>query len=252
MMHLETGIVHFSFVFCFFSLFDKKVYCSGGFSMVVLWMVVGWIFFFLPKSFLSSIEKWFSFSKKGIRKLRSRKETVDSLGNFFLFLGFLFSILYIFIPNYLYVYVILLTFFCLITLAQAIRVTKRKKKEIRFLVLYGLYLFFAFGILMSFQAGLEPGVLSFKEDLMQGHVFNLFYILTHVSLMEYFLQCILFFIPIYALLAQFKYMRLENMYKASHISIYLFKVFFVCLILYILSQKGQAFLYWFYHLDLKV
>ncbi|MDO4672683.1 MAG: hypothetical protein Q4A76_07200, partial [Porphyromonadaceae bacterium] len=176
--------------------------------MVVLWMVFGWVFFFLPKSFLFQIEKWFGFSKKGIRKLHSRKETVDSLGNFFLFLGFLFSILYVFIPNYVYVYAILLSFFYLITLAQAIRVTKRKKKEIRFLVLYGLYLFLTFGILMSFQAGLEPGVLSFKEDLLQGQVFDLFYILTHVSLMEYFLQGILLFIPIYALLAQFKYMRL--------------------------------------------
>ena len=225
--------------------------------IVILLLVaaLGIIMILIPTKVYENLTKYLSFDKTGIRYIRRRRDNVDTLANLFLLVSVLFSILYFLIPFYAVVYVVFLLFSLLCVLAQAHRVLKKKTKVESMIILYGLYLMGAVGLVCA--TGLLNGhiadmmVSTFRTDLLAGTIFDIFYLLTNHSIMVYILQAILFFIPLYCMWSQFKYMRLENTYKAVHVVTYVIKVVLICVILILLSTKGYDFINLVYQVEYK-
>lgn len=223
--------------------------------ILILVAAFGIIFALVPSRTYNILTKTLSFDKKGIRYIRRRHDKVDALANLFLFSGLIFSVLYFVLPFYSLIYTVFLIFSFLCVLGQANRVLKKKNKNVYRIVIYGLYLMTAIGLVSAL--GLlnnhvaDMMVTTYRTDLFAGNVFDIFYLLTNHSIIVYILQGILFFIPVYCMWSQFKYMRLENTYKAMNIITYVIKVLFICFVMAFLAIEGFDFINFVYQVEYK-
>lgn len=223
--------------------------------ILILVAAFGIIFALVPSRTYNILTKTLSFDKKGIRYIRRRHDKVDALANLFLFIGFIFSVLYFVLPFYSLIYAVFLIFSFLCVLGQANRVLKKKNRNVYRIVIYGLYLMTAIGLVSAL--GLlnnhvaDMMVTTYRTDLFAGNVFDIFYLLTNHSIIVYILQGILFFIPVYCMWSQFKYMRLENTYKAMNIITYVIKVLFICFVMVFLAIEGFDFINFVYQVEYK-
>lgn len=223
--------------------------------ILILVAAFGIIFALVPSRTYNILTKTLSFDKKGIRYIRRRHDKVDALANLFLFIGLIFSVLYFVLPFYSLIYAVFLIFSFLCVLGQANRVLKKKNRNVYRIVIYGLYLMTAIGLVSAL--GLlnnhvaDMMVTTYRTDLFAGNVFDIFYLLTNHSIIVYILQGILFFIPVYCMWSQFKYMRLENTYKAMNIITYVIKVLFICFVMAFLAIEGFDFINFVYQVEYK-
>lgn len=223
--------------------------------ILILVAAFGIIFALVPSRTYNILTKTLSFDKKGIRYIRRRHDKVDALANLFLFIGLIFSVLYFILPFYSLIYAVFLIFSFLCVLGQANRVLKKKNRNVYRIVIYGLYLMTAIGLVSAL--GLlnnhvaDMMVTTYRTDLFAGNVFDIFYLLTNHSIIVYVLQGILFFIPVYCMWSQFKYMRLENTYKAMNIITYVIKVLFICFVMVFLAIEGFDFINFVYQVEYK-
>lgn len=223
--------------------------------ILILVAAFGIIFALVPSRTYNILTKTLSFDKKGIRYIRRRHDKVDALANLFLFIGLIFSVLYFVLPFYSLIYAVFLIFSFLCVLGQANRVLKKKNRNVYRIVIYGLYLMTAIGLVSAL--GLlnnhvaDMMVTTYRTDLSAGNVFDIFYLLTNHSIIVYILQGILFFIPVYCMWSQFKYMRLENTYKAMNIITYVIKVLFICFVMVFLAIEGFDFINFVYQVEYK-
>lgn len=223
--------------------------------ILILVAAFGIIFALVPSRTYNILTKTLSFDKKGIRYIRRRHDKVDALANLFLFIGLIFSVLYFILPFYSLIYAVFLIFSFLCVLGQANRVLKKKNRNVYRIVIYGLYLMTAIGLVSAL--GLlnnhvaDMMVTTYRTDLFAGNVFEIFYLLTNHSIIVYILQGILFFIPVYCMWSQFKYMRLENTYKAMNIITYVIKVLFICFVMVFLAIEGFDFINFVYQVEYK-
>lgn len=223
--------------------------------ILILVAAFGIIFALVPSRTYNILTKTLSFDKKGIRYIRRRHDKVDALANLFLFIGLIFSVLYFILPFYSLIYAVFLIFSFLCVLGQANRVLKKKNRNVYRIVIYGLYLMTAIGLVSAL--GLlnnhvaDMMVTTYRTDLFAGNVFDIFYLLTNHSIIVYILQGILFFIPVYCMWSQFKYMRLENTYKAMNIITYVIKVLFICFVMAFLAIEGFDFINFVYQVEYK-
>lgn len=223
--------------------------------ILILVAAFGIIFTLVPSRTYNVLTKTLSFDKKGIRYIRRRHDKVDALANLFLFIGLIFSVLYFVLPFYSLIYAVFLIFSFLCVLGQANRVLKKKNRNVYRIVIYGLYLMTAIGLVSAL--GLlnnhvaDMMVTTYRTDLFAGNVFDIFYLLTNHSIIVYILQGILFFIPVYCMWSQFKYMRLENTYKAMNIITYVIKVLFICFVMAFLAIEGFDFINFVYQVEYK-
>lgn len=223
--------------------------------ILILVAAFGIIFALVPSRTYNILTKTLSFDKKGIRYIRRRHDKVDALANLFLFIGLIFSVLYFVFPFYSLIYAVFLIFSFLCVLGQANRVLKKKNRNVYRIVIYGLYLMAAIGLVSAL--GLlnshvaDMLVTTYRTDLFAGNVFDIFYLLTNHSIIVYILQGILFFIPVYCMWSQFKYMRLENTYKAMNIITYVIKVLFICFVMAFLAIEGFDFINFVYQVEYK-
>ena len=223
--------------------------------ILILVAAFGIIFTLVPSRTYNVLTKTLSFDKKGIRYIRRRHDKVDALANLFLFIGLIFSVLYFILPFYSLIYAVFLIFSFLCVLGQANRVLKKKNRNVYRIVIYGLYLMTAIGLVSTL--GLlnnhvaDMMVTTYRTDLFAGNVFDIFYLLTNHSIIVYILQGILFFIPVYCMWSQFKYMRLENTYKAMNIITYVIKVLFICFVMAFLAIEGFDFINFVYQVEYK-
>lgn len=223
--------------------------------ILILVAAFGIIFALVPSRTYNILTKTLSFDKKGIRYIRRRHDKVDTLANLFLFIGLIFSVLYFVLPFYSLIYAVFLIFSFLCVLGQANRVLKKKNRNVYRIVIYGLYLMTAIGLVSAL--GLlnnhvaDMMVTTYRTDLFAGNVFDIFYLLTNHSIIVYILQGILFFIPVYCMWSQFKYMRLENTYKAMNIITYVIKVLFICFVMAFLAIEGFDFINFVYQVEYK-
>lgn len=223
--------------------------------ILILVAAFGIIFALVPSRTYNILTKTLSFDKKGIRYIRRRHDKVDALANLFLFIGLIFSVLYFILPFYSLIYAVFLIFSFLCVLGQANRVLKKKNRNVYRIVIYGLYLMTAIGLVSAL--GLlnnhvaDMMVTTYRTDLFAGNVFDIFYLLTNHSIIVYILQGILFFIPVYCMWSQFKYMRLENTYKAMNIITYVIKVLFICFVMVFLAIEGFDFINFVYQVEYK-
>lgn len=223
--------------------------------ILILVAAFGIIFALVPSRTYNILTKTLSFDKKGIRYIRRRHDKVDALANLFLFIGLIFSVFYFVLPFYSLIYAVFLIFSFLCVLGQANRVLKKKNRNVYRIVIYGLYLMTAIGLVSAL--GLlnnhvtDMMVTTYRTDLFAGNVFDIFYLLTNHSIIVYILQGILFFIPVYCMWSQFKYMRLENTYKAMNIITYVIKVLFICFVMVFLAIEGFDFINFVYQVEYK-
>lgn len=223
--------------------------------ILILVAAFGIIFALVPSRTYNILTKTLSFDKKGIRYIRRRHDKVDALANLFLFIGLIFSVFYFVLPFYSLIYAVFLIFSFLCVLGQANRVLKKKNRNVYRIVIYGLYLMAAIGLVSAL--GLlnshvaDMMVTTYRTDLFAGNVFDIFYLLTNHSIIVYILQGILFFIPVYCMWSQFKYMRLENTYKAMNIITYVIKVLFICFVMAFLAIEGFDFINFVYQVEYK-
>ena len=223
--------------------------------ILILVAAFGIIFALVPSRTYNILTKTLSFDKKGIRYIRRRHDKVDALANLFLFIGLIFSVLYFVLPFYSLIYAVFLIFSFLCVLGQANRVLKKKNRNVYRIVIYGLYLMAAIrlvsalGLLNNHVADMM--VTTYRTDLFAGNVFDIFYLLTNHSIIVYILQGILFFIPVYCMWSQFKYMRLENTYKAMNIITYVIKLLFICFVMAFLAIEGFDFINFVYQVEYK-
>lgn len=223
--------------------------------ILILVAAFGIIFALVPSRTYNILTKTLSFDKKGIRYIRRRHDKVDALANLFLFIGLIFSVFYFILPFYSLIYAVFLIFSFLCVLGQANRVLKKKNRNVYRIVIYGLYLMTAIGLVSAL--GLlnnhvaDMMVTTYRTDLFAGNVFDIFYLLTNHSIIVYILQGILFFIPVYCMWSQFKYMRLENTYKAMNIITYVIKVLFICFVMAFLAIEGFDFINFVYQVEYK-
>lgn len=223
--------------------------------ILILVAAFGIIFALVPSRTYNILTKTLSFDKKGIRYIRKRHDKVDALANLFLFIGLIFSVFYFVLPFYSLIYAVFLIFSFLCVLGQANRVLKKKNRNVYRIVIYGLYLMACIGLVSA--SGMlnnhvaDMLVITFRTDLFAGNVFDIFYLLTNHSIIVYILQGILFFIPVYCMWSQFKYMRLENTYKAMNIITYVIKVLFICFVMAFLAIEGFDFINFVYQVEYK-
>lgn len=223
--------------------------------ILILVAAFGIIFALVPSRTYNILTKTLSFDKKGIRYILRRHDKVDALANLFLFIGLIFSVFYFVLPFYSLIYAVFLIFSFLCVLGQANRVLKKKNRNVYRIVIYGLYLMTAIGLVSAL--GLlnnhvaDMMVTTYRTDLFAGNVFDIFYLLTNHSIIVYILQGILFFIPVYCMWSQFKYMRLENTYKAMNIITYVIKVLFICFVMVFLAIEGFDFINFVYQVEYK-
>lgn len=208
---------------------------------------------FLPKKVLDPITPIFSLQDAGLRKIRRKRDTTDTFANLFLFLSVVFVLFFWLIPGSSILYGVLLTLSFLCVLAQSNRVTSRMDKVHRSLVLFGVSMMYFFGLFsavglfndfLTFQS-----VSAFAQDIFSKEAFHLFYILRNHTAMMVALQAILYLIPMYCMWAQFKYMRLENTYKARNIGFFMVKILFICALIVLINYGGIEVLNWAYYIN---
>lgn len=213
-------------------------------DLVVLGIVsvIGIVITCIPKKWLDVITDVFSLQTYGIRTIRRRNDQTDTLTNCILFVCFLFSVGYCFIPYSFVLYSVLfaVSFLCLI--AQTNRVTADLTPRERFSLLSAVWFMSttayvgAIGMFNQHQAEKDTAV--FIQSLYAHELQSVLYFLTHHEFMTVTLQIVVFFVSFYVVWAQFKYMRLENTYKANNLINFWIKTICVCLLLIGLSFGG--------------
>jgi hypothetical protein len=187
-----------------------------------------------------------SFDDFGIRKIARWNNTTDSIGNFFLFFSLLFCVGYFLIPNYEIFYCLWLAFAFLCTLAQSYRVCQRYERWKSFLVVLMECLMACAGLvcglgLLNERIFVYP-IYQLKVDLTSQVSMDLWYPFFHCDVPYTVLQGVILFMPLFALWQQFKYMRLENHYKASFLITYVLKNGVWIALMMFLSLKGFEFI----------
>lgn len=208
---------------------------------------------FLPKKALKPITSVFSFGKNGLRKMRRRRDTTDTVANVCLGIALLFSLFHWLIPASFIIYGILLLVSFLCVLAWTNKISAKMDRVHRMLVLFDVSMMFFFGLFSAL--GCFNGFVTFdsapvlRQDIAGGKVFEVLYFLHIFAPMMVLLQGILYMLPMYCMWAQFKYMRLENTYKSRNIGLFTIKILFICLVMVTLSYGGIEVLNWAYYID---
>ena len=183
----------------------------------------------------------FGLGRFGLRHLMKWKSSTDTLGNWMLFVSFVFCCVYWLVPYYSIFYSIFLGFTILATVGRVSLLSKRHLKMPCWIV-FCLYSVGAVGWFCSMMNGEHVLIDSFYRDVMAGRVNEFFYIMTHVSFMHTVLQGFLMWFPFLFLWNHFKYMRCEKRIRAKNVATLTVQCVVVCLIMIILFVYGFPFL----------
>ena len=212
-----------------------------GVSVGIVFLA-GLVLILIPTKVWYVIFKLFSFNKFGVRYIRRRRDNTDTLGNFFLFISLLICLAFWIIPFYKVVYIAWLTFAFFATFGQAARVSLELNVLKAKLCQYGVILMFGFGVITTI--GLVNGFASdayiplFVDDVFSMSIADPYYYFVSPTFSFIVMQFIVLFIPCYCLWAQFKYMRLEDTFKARWIVTYMFKILVVCAVMFGFAYGG--------------
>lgn len=206
--------------------------------------IVGLVGIILPKPIRQFLASTISLNTFGIRYSNWRRDRIDTLTNFFLFIYFLFSIAAPFIPygKYIFCGLYMLAFLCL--MGQTYRVSEKEITTTRLSIVIAI-------VLMSVVAhvsatilvrlnGLDP-LAQFLKDVQDGNIYYFSYWVTRYEPILLLNQMVCYFAAFYVVWAQFKYMRLEKHYKATKLGFLWFKIILVCLLL-VANSLGFVYL----------
>ena len=204
---------------------------------------------FLPEGACNWLAKKGTMGSFGIREIPRRNDKTDTFANTILFIALIFSCLYWVTPDMTYIYVaytILYLMSCIFLLMQTCRISKGYDDghHLALFISVGMMMFVAYISAMSILNGHQviTDLAVFKKHIAAGKLWHVLYYFKNHEIFSVILQGILFFVSFYVVWAQFKYMRLEDSYKANNIVFFCIKIVFVCLILVALSAGGYYFL----------
>lgn len=211
---------------------------------VIMWagaaLLSGILLVLVPAKLLRKITSPFTFSSKGIRKIRRWHTTTDTLGNILETLCVIYCFTWPFVPDALLWYGLILAFTLLCTISRCAIIALKQTKgypgaEIR-IVMVCLWMvgIIGFGAAGGFFNGriFDLPVHTLAQKARTGTLFDdLFYYLSDPGLFHYLLESVLMVIPICTLWNQFKHMRLERTYKSINLFFFLCKMAVICAIL---------------------
>lgn len=206
----------------------------------------------LPEKVMDGLTNVFSLGQVGIRTIRRRNDRSDTLTNFILFLCFVFSFGYLFVPYWEMVYCILfgVSYLCLI--AQTNRIAHPFSKRKRISVLLAVWLMsaiaFAGAIGLFNHHQFIRDINIFSKVMYTHNIYSYFYYLTNHEWVSALFEGVIMFASFYVTWAQFKYMRLENSFKANTMIRFWIKIVLVCIILIGLSFGGYCAIKYAYYL----
>lgn len=213
-------------------------------SMVAV--LISLLILLIPIRQLVMLTKPFSFKTFGIRKLKRWHSRTDTLGNFFLWVSVFLCVLFPLIPYPNWVYGVWLTFTWLCTLSRAVRMSAVRDRSVKQTVVLMVNLVYGFGLLAGTGLFDRGGLLIRSQAMVEaakdGSAFHILYILHSPNLPAYLLQMTIMLVPACSLWHQFKYMRLENTYKASSLWTYVPKSLIEVLLIAVLGIYGLPFL----------
>lgn len=193
------------------------------------------ILLLIPLRWQSAMTVPFSFRTFGIRKIRRWHSRTDTLANLMLWISVIFCILAPWIPYAPIIYLVWLIFTWLAAVSRAIRLSKVKSRPVRLTVIFMVDLVAAIGLLstMGFYNNFVLWIRAFLfgNDVITKEAWELMYYLSSPNPAFYLIQTILLILPLASLWGQFKYMRLENTFKAANLTTYCIKNVFLCLVM---------------------
>lgn len=204
------------------------------------------LFLLIPLKYVAQLTIPFSFKTFGIRKIRRWHSRTDTLANLFLWISVILAFAFPFIPEARLAYGIWLTFTWLCTLSRAVRLSQIRKGNIKLTVIFMLNLIYGFGMLSGLGLLDDQGLWIRSEtlvrDLSNPEAWQILYLLRSPNFMSYLLQAALMVFTLCTLWSQFKYMRLENTYKARFLATYIIRNAIAAALILGAGVYGLAFL----------
>lgn len=206
------------------------------------------IILFIPSKIATFLGNGFSFGKTGVRFSRFYRDNRDLLGNFLLLIGIIYSFGFGFIPVELekYTFTVLYGIFFFLVVNQYYRVFGQNRLIDRLpsisaiCTMASVNYISAAGYLNNF--GLAHPSAEFAKSLLNERIYHLTYFLAYNHFICYLLNIFLYCFSFYCLLAQFKYLRLEDNVKAKNAFFLWIKVIIISALMLGLSYHGYQFI----------
>ncbi len=204
--------------------------------------------YFIPQKGYDFLVRVFSFGDIGIRKVNRRHDYVDGFANLLLLITIVLSLFHFEIPYGNIGFAVAFWFSFLCAFSQLHRVTSAETKKNQLILKYAFYIlavccFIASnGVTHSFVSD----TTQFVNDLHSNRVFSVFYVLSHHEIMIVFLQTMLYIFSFYCMWAQFKFIRLEDTYKANSVLFFCIKMAFLSIFVLLISYFGYDFIHMAY------
>ncbi|MDO4466804.1 MAG: hypothetical protein Q4C49_07320 [Bacillota bacterium] len=209
----------------------------------------------VPTNIASFIGQKLSFQKKGLHYSRFYRDQRDLLGNLLLFVTILYSFCFGFIPISIekYCFTILYVFCFIVMVTQYFHAYSQKELTQRIPTISALCLLSvtnyiaASGFLNNF--GLMYPSMEFIQSIQNGNIYRLTYFLAYNHFICYMLNIFLYFFSFYCLIAQFKYLRLEDCVKAKNAVLLWLKAILISIFMLGLSYYGYQFILFIFNIQ---
>lgn len=221
-------------------------------SVILLSLVI----LLIPLPVLGMLTKPFSFRTFGIRKVRRWNSRTDTLGNLFLWLSVLFCVAFGGIPFAKWIYLVWMIFSWLACISRAVRLSAVRSTNQKMTVIFFLNLTLGIGLLagMGFfnDFFMWNGAVQWLTAVEDGIARTLVYYLNEPNFFCYLLQAAVMLLPLFIFWGQFKYMRLENTYKARNIGLYVLKMLFWNAVILMIGMYSTPYLYRAYNKEAEI
>ncbi|MBD5424082.1 MAG: hypothetical protein HDR44_03035 [Allobaculum sp.] len=219
---------------------------SSTLLKAIIWtgsaVLISALLLLLPLKITAVLTTPFSLKTFGIRKIKRWHSRTDTLANFMLWVSCLFSVGAPWIPYSPLLYAAWLTFTWLCAISRAVRLSEVRSRSRKTLIIfllnlmYFISLFVTIGALNNYTLWIQS--FGFANAVLDHTALNLMFYLSSPLPGAYLVQTILLMIPLVTFWSQFKYMRLENTFKARNIGTYIVKMVLTMVILTALGAYG--------------
>lgn len=207
----------------------------------------------LPLKSIAIVTTPFSMKTFGIRKIKRWHSRTDTLANFMIWISIILCLAAPWIAYSPWIYAAWLTFTWLCTLSRAVRMTAVRSKAMKRVVIFFVNAIFAIGLITALGSingyMLWKYLFDYANMIESKEAFEVMLYLNNITPFGFVSQMILLLVPVVNLWGQFKYMRLENTFKAASIYTYVLKGVLLLVILFGLGAYAPKALSLVYYQD---
>lgn len=214
-------------------------------------LILGVLVVFMPKKAQEFLSDKSSLQHWGMRYSNWRRDYIDTLTNFFLFLCFFGSMGLVISPYGKEIFMGIYFIAFVLLISQTYRISQKMESKEQRLLYLAIYVmcaiaFLAATLFMSYP--LQNAYKQFLKDIDDQSIYSILYWFTHVQPTMLIHQFVCYFAAFYVVWAQFKYMRLENHYKAVSLTTFWVKVIIVSFVLVAISLGFMYLVKFVYYL----